>query len=125
MLLDLTTGRENTVLPYECHEGNYMLRTRSAGSARKIARLNRPEERDRSDAPAGAGQHQCPADRAGGRTLTRLVGDRAHQDQAELEASGQDRADDDLPANKKGFHGCTPLRRKRRKDHASAISVVN
>jgi hypothetical protein len=26
MLLDLTTGRDNAVLPYECHEGNYMLR---------------------------------------------------------------------------------------------------
>jgi hypothetical protein len=25
VLLDLTMGRENAVLPYECHEGNYML----------------------------------------------------------------------------------------------------
>jgi hypothetical protein len=26
LLLDLTTGRDNAVLPYECHEGNYMLK---------------------------------------------------------------------------------------------------
>ena len=33
MLLDLTTGRENTVLPYECHEGNYTLNTLSGERA--------------------------------------------------------------------------------------------
>jgi hypothetical protein len=31
MLLDLTTGRDNSVLPYECHEGNYMLRNTLSG----------------------------------------------------------------------------------------------
>ena len=31
MLLDLTTGRDNAVLPYECHEGNYMLRNTLSG----------------------------------------------------------------------------------------------
>jgi hypothetical protein len=31
VLLDLTTGRDNAVLPYECHEGNYMLKNTLSG----------------------------------------------------------------------------------------------
>jgi hypothetical protein len=39
MLLDLTTGRDNAVLPYECHEGNDMLRNTLSAERAEVRAL--------------------------------------------------------------------------------------
>ena len=65
MLLDLTTGRENAVLPYECHEGNYMLRNTLSGERAEdraieadgkngIVRARRPVQGNINTLPAAA-----------------------------------------------------------------------
>ena len=65
ILLDLTAGRDNAVLPYECHEGNYMLRnTLSAERAEDrsldtdkqngIVRAPRPVQGNINPLPAAA-----------------------------------------------------------------------
>jgi hypothetical protein len=65
MLLDLTMGRENAVLPYECHEGNYMLKNtlsaeraedRAIEADRKngIVRARRPVQGNINTLPAAA-----------------------------------------------------------------------
>jgi hypothetical protein len=65
MLLDLTTGRENAVLPYECHEGNYMLKNTLSGeraedraieadSKNGIVRARRPVQGNINTLPAAA-----------------------------------------------------------------------
>ena len=64
MLLDLTTGRENAVLPYECHEGNYMLGNTLSGERAE----DRAIEADRKNGivrarPARPGKYQYPAGR--------------------------------------------------------------
>ena len=65
MLLDLTTGRDNAVLPYECHEGNYMLKNTLSGERAEdraieadrkngIVRARRPVQGNINTLPAAA-----------------------------------------------------------------------
>ena len=41
------------------------------------------------------------------KNVERSVGDRFDEEQAEFQASGQNRANDDLPAHEERFHHCT------------------
>ena len=65
LLLNLTTGRDNSVLPYECHEGNYMLkntlsaeraedRAIAADAQKGIVRVRKPVQGNINALPAAA-----------------------------------------------------------------------
>jgi hypothetical protein len=88
----------------ERQEGDDRCGTRSAQSASSIAAQSRRRVPARR-AVQGNINDALPA--AAPKNVERSMGDRFDEEQAEFQASGQNRANDDLPAHEERFHPCT------------------